>query len=372
VEDVEVQRCHYCVAQRVLLVQEAGVGALLHVIPGAPLVHQEADFFLRVVAVQDFDVLLDHAVDFGRVRQRGEPFVFLEAGGRALHFPLARRDGVVVEADAVGLLLGLAADHVGPGGVVVVAAAGDDLRTQVLRRAQEGFGLLVQVRVVARRHVAAAAPGLVTDGEKVHLERLVAAILAAQFGQRRFAVGGHVLHPFRHLLRRAGAQVAVHVGVGAQLLGQVEELVGAHRVRFFHAAPVGVDLDRAFFARADAVAPVVFVGKAAARPAYQRHVHFLERADDVVAPATGIRDLRFRADVHAFVDAGAQVFGELAVDILVDYRARFRRVDGDGHWCGVRITAGGDQAQGGYGILDMVHSGLLVTVFLLSQSRHAA
>nr|GEU28270.1 hypothetical protein [Tanacetum cinerariifolium] len=361
-EDVEVERRHHRVAQRVLLVQEACIGALLHVVPGAPFVDQEAQFFLGVVAVQDFDVLFDHAVDPEGVRQRGEPFVFLEASRGALHFPFAGRDGVVVEADAVGLLFRFAADGVHPAGVVVVAAAGDDLRAQVLGRAQEGLHVLVQVRVVARRHVAAAAPGLVTDGEKVHLERLVAAILAAQFRQRRLAVGRHVLHPLRHLLRAARAKVTVHVGVRAQLLGQVEELVGAHGVRFLHAAPVGVDLDRTLLARADAVAPVVFVGKAAARPAHQRHVHVLQRAQHVVAPSPRVRDLRLGTDPHAFVDAGAQVLGELAVDVLVDDGARLRGVDGDadGRRPGACACA---QAYDGYGILNVVHTGLRLLFF---------
>jgi hypothetical protein len=49
VEDVEVERGDERVAQRVLLVQEAGLGALLDVVPRAPLVDDQAD---RLVAAR--------------------------------------------------------------------------------------------------------------------------------------------------------------------------------------------------------------------------------------------------------------------------------------------------------------------------------
>jgi hypothetical protein len=109
---------------------------------------------------------------------------------------------------------------------------------------------------------------------------------------------------------------------------------------------------------ADAVAPVVFVGEAAARPAHQRHVQVLQRADHVVAPALGVRDLRFRTDPHAFVDAGAQVLGELAVDVLVDDGAGFGRVDGHAHLRECR--KGGKDAEREDGGFECFHLGLLL------------
>ena len=75
--------------------------------------------------------------------------------------------------------------------------------------------------------------------------------------------------------------------------------------------------------RADAVAPVVFVGEAAARPADVRHLQRLERGDDVVADAARVRDAGVRADPDALVDAVAEMLGELAEDVAVDLRPGF-------------------------------------------------
>ena len=97
------------------------------------------------------------------------------------------------------------------------------------------------VGVKLRRHVAAAAPAFVADGEIGHLPRLFAAVLPAQIGHRRIRVGGHVLDPLHHLLDRAAADVAADVGLGADLLAEIHELVRAEMVVLHHAAPVRVD-----------------------------------------------------------------------------------------------------------------------------------
>jgi hypothetical protein len=41
-------------------------------------------------------------------------------------------------------------------------------------------------------------------------------------------------------------------------------------------------------------------------------MQLLERADDVIAPAPGVGDVRRLADPYASVDASAELFGELA------------------------------------------------------------
>ena len=83
--------------------------------------------------------------------------------------------------------------------------------------------------------------------------------------------------------------------------------------------------------RADALAPVIFVGEAAARPADVRHLDRLQRGDDVVADAARIGDRRIGADPYAFVNAVAEMLGELAEDVAVDLRAGLRRVDRHGN-----------------------------------------
>ena len=73
---------------------------------------------------------------------------------------------------------------------------------------------------------------------------------------------------------RAAAHVAGDVGLAIELLAQVEKLVRAEGVGVDDLAPVHVDALRPLVARADAVAPVIVVGEAAARPAEIRDVGF--------------------------------------------------------------------------------------------------
>jgi hypothetical protein len=72
---------------------------------------------------------------------------------------------------------------------------------------------------------------------------------------------------------------------------------------------------------------VVVVGEAAAGPAHQRHLDRLQRRDHVVAIAAGVGDLAVLADPDAFVDAAAQVLGELAVDVAIDLGPRLVRME---------------------------------------------
>jgi len=354
-ENIEVQGGDERIAQAVLLEQEARVGARLHVVPGAPFIDVQARLFRGIVLVDGGEIVLDQAIDAQGAAQGGNPLVFAKARGGALLFPHARRHRVVVETDGVHhVRLDFAAQGIGPADVVVIAAAGDEFRPRAFRRLHEGVVVLVQVRVVLRAHIAAAAPGFVADAKVIDFIRLGAAILAAQLGQGRLAVRGHVFQPFGHFLRRAGTEVAIDVGLCAQQLGQVEEFVRADGIRLFHAAPVGVDLGRALVARADAILPVVFIGEAAARPAYEGHVQLFQRAQHVVAPALGVRNRRIRAHPHAFVDARAQVLGELAVHVLVDHGTGLGHVDGDIHGGGEGAADG--QAQGQDAGVDEFHA----------------
>ena len=90
-----------------------------------------------------------------------------------------------------------------------------------------------------------------------------------------YAVKGDVFHPFGHFLYGAASHVAVHIGLTAELSAQLEKFVGTEAVVLYHAAPVGVDHLFSAFLRPDAVHPVVFVRKAAARPAQDGDLHFL-------------------------------------------------------------------------------------------------
>src|SRR5690606_14480427 len=105
-----------------------------------------------------------------------------------------------------------------------------------------------------------------TNGKIMHTERFIATIFAAQFCEAGFAVRGHILQPLRHFLWSASAQVAVDVGFRTKDFYQVEKLVGTYSVIFQYTTPVGIHAHHTLIAWANAIAPVIFVRKAAAWP----------------------------------------------------------------------------------------------------------
>src|SRR5699024_354111 len=221
--------------------------------------------------------------------------------------------------------------HEGLGPVdVAVGGAGGDAGDLVARMIPHVRRVLPRESdIVLGLHVAAAAPGLVADAEVGHLPRLVTAVGPAQGRHRRVVGAGEVLDPLAHLHDRAGADVPVDVRLGVQQLHEVHELMGAEGAVLDHVAPVRVDHAGPLLARADAVAPVVVVGEAAAGPAQVRDLQRTQRLDHVIADATRVRDLGVLAHVEAAVDAAAQVLGEMAVDVPADRVAGAGEVDGD-------------------------------------------
>ena len=105
----------------------------------------------------------------------------------------------------------------------------------------------------------------------------------------------------------------------------------AEGVVFRDAAPGVVHDVRALGARADAVAPVVAVGEAAAGPAEVRDPDSAEDVDHVLAHAVDIRDFGLFPDEQAVVDTVPEMFGELAVDMAADPPLEIVRVDNEFH-----------------------------------------
>ena len=66
--------------------------------------------------------------------------------------------------------------------------------------------------------------------------------------------------------------------------------MGAKAVILHHAAPMAVDHAPPLGARADAVAPVIFIGKAAARPAQVGNVDPAQRVKRVIAQPSRVGD----------------------------------------------------------------------------------
>src|SRR5205814_9940052 len=79
----------------------------------------------------------------------------------------------------------------------------------------------------------------------------------------------------------------------------------------------------AFVGGADAVAPVVGIGEAAARIADDGCFDFFHVVDEVAAQTVVVGNFGFRADPDAVIDDAAEVFGEMAVDVGRDGAKRF-------------------------------------------------
>ncbi|PAV70870.1 hypothetical protein WR25_24232 [Diploscapter pachys] len=280
-EDIEVQARHHRIAQAVLLVEEPRMRSRFLIVPGAPFVDQQRDLLLGVVFVHDARMLLEQFVHLQRLGYRHRPLVFAEAGRRALMLPAAG-DGVIMDADALDHGARLAHHDVGPVIVGRIRAARDLHDRHAFGRLDESRELARLVGGIVGQHVAAATPQFVADAEH------------------------------RQLPRR----------VGAEHLGIVHEFVCADGVILGHAAPMGVDLDRALVARADALAPDIFVGKAAARPADDGHADRLQRIEHVGAIATDVGDLAARPDPDAAIDPGAEMLGELAEQAAIVFGPR--------------------------------------------------
>src|SRR5689334_17068681 len=96
------------------------------------------------------------------------------------------------------------------------------------------------------------------------------------------------------------------------------ELIGLDDI-----APVDIDAARTPVARADAILPVVVVGKAAAGPADRRGTHGLQRGHHVVTEAAGMRDGRVLPDPASLLDTAAQMLHKMTIDVRLDGGDRF-------------------------------------------------
>src|ERR1019366_3178875 len=78
----------------------------------------------------------------------------------------------------------------------------------------------------------------------------------------------------------------------------------------------------ALVARSDSVAPVVTVGKAAARPANHRRTDAPQRFDQRLPQAAYVRNRRILAHPNAVVNHTAQILDEVPVDLRRNRRDR--------------------------------------------------
>ena len=319
VEDVERHGRDDGVAHRILLEEMARGGAGLHVEPGAPFVQQQVDPALGVVGVHNDFVVSQHFFDLQGLGDDVVVFSVREVRGGTFVVPV--RHGVVVERDGIGPATDFFHQHLGPVVVIVGGAAGDLVEAVAVEIAAVGRIAAVLVGIELRRHFAAAAPAFIADAEELDFPGFFAPVSGAPFG-------------LRPIFGRAGSHVAGNVWFGAQHLAEIQELVGAERIVFEGAAPVGIDHPRTAFPRPDSVLPVVFVGEAAARPAQHGDTECPECFQHIQPVSVDVRDGRSGTDPDAVVDAAPEMLGKLTVNLLGNNRPVFRLVHGNPYLSG--------------------------------------
>ena len=175
-----------------------------------------------------------------------------------------------------------------------------------------------KIAVILRLHTAAAAPAFIANAEIFQPPRLLVPVFCAQARHRRISVKGHILDPFIHFRDRAGTYVSVDICVTAKLAAQFKKFMCAERIVLYHTAPVGVDHPLSFRFITDTVFPVIFVRKAAARPAEHGNTHFFQRIYHITAHTVYVRNFGIFAHINAFVDTSAEMLGKMAVNVFID------------------------------------------------------
>ena len=161
VKDMECEGGDEGVTQRILLVEEAGVGVGFGVVPGAPFVEDDTHAIVGIVLIHDGAVFGDEFVHEEGFLEDIEPIAFVKIGGG---FSIA---GVAVQGQAVHEVavtaFGIGHEGFGPAIVFAVGTAGDFVDGVVAKVAYIGLVTPVFVGIVFGAHVAAAAPVFVSN-----------------------------------------------------------------------------------------------------------------------------------------------------------------------------------------------------------------
>ncbi|OPZ40621.1 MAG: hypothetical protein BWY95_02732 [Bacteroidetes bacterium ADurb.BinA104] len=84
VKNIHVGRTQQSIAQGVLLIKEAGIGAGFYIVPGSPFVYTKGNSFAGIVPVHYGHVSADQLIHKQRLLHGGEVFLFGKIGGRSL------------------------------------------------------------------------------------------------------------------------------------------------------------------------------------------------------------------------------------------------------------------------------------------------
>jgi len=169
-----------------------------------------------------------------------------------------------------------------------------------------------------RGHVTTAAPAFVTNAPETNSPWSRVTVFSTELAHRADTVEVEVFYPFGHFFYSTATYVCRDVGFSVQEFAEVHEFVGTERVVFGNAAPVGVHHFRAIGSFTDTVTPVVFICKAATRPAEVRDVDLFECINDIEADAVFFRYVQGGVYPETTVNAVAEVLGEVTIDVAAD------------------------------------------------------
>ncbi len=323
VEQVQIDACHQCVPHGILLIQEAGIGAGLHIIPGAPLIHDHADLLFRIILIHNGAMSLDQLIHLQGRLQSAVPVLLIKVQSQSLLIPISGRYGIIMKRHAIhkspAMVKGGLQHLVGPVIVIHIGSAGN-LKDRILGVVIAHIGLVsaIQVSIIFRTHVAAAAPVLISYSEIINLPGLLVSVGLAQLCHGRNALKGHIFHPFAHFLNGTAAHVSVDISLAAQLLTQLHKLVGSKAVILHHTAPVGVNHFLTALLGTDTLLPVILVGKTASGPAKHGHVDLLQRLHHIRAHTLHIGNMGIFSHKNAFIDASSQMLREMSLQFRIN------------------------------------------------------
>lgn len=137
----------------------------------------------------------------------------------------------------------------------------------------------------------------------------------AQICHRGHPVKCHIFNPFRHLLHGSASKISVNVGFTSKLTAKFKELMRSETVVLYHTTPMGINHFLPVLFRSDSVFPVILVRKTSPRPAQYRNLNLFECFHHICTHPIDIRDFRVFTHIESFIDASAQMFREMPVDL---------------------------------------------------------
>src|SRR5438105_2273009 len=185
-------------------------------------------------------------------------------------------------------------------------------------------------------------PSFVAHAPIANAKRLRSSVSYAFLGKRTSRWHVAVLNPVAHFARRAAAHIARKICFCANQPAQANEFVRPKTSILHVTAPMNVDALRPRFERTDAIALVVVVRIATARPAQYRDAQFLQVIDGLPTISVDIRNRRVSSDPETAVHAGAKMLRKLPVKFRPHRDDFFTRTHDNLARCG---CSGSDDAR---------------------------